>query len=381
MTQKSATQTHVSSQKRIGNVQQILVSLIPTTALLLIGAYGSQMIPAQSEVLFCIIFLLGAFLTFLGEKKVISVMHQARDDRYIELTTACRAFLAGNQEIKVVVQGHGELATLTETINLLLDRQRQLLKQSQSRPPQPDPTPAPTPPTPEPQSDEAQLLNEQLMQVINELAPITKGDLRVQMSVPSSLVGFVAGACNSFIEELTRFVKWTRYASQVVSTASRSILDRSIELAKTSENQMHRLSTATSNIEELASFMQHLGSNLYLNLDILKEEQRDIREKMQPADLASNTPAGQLLNELQRQSELFEDLLHSAEEVSTIAASLIDDLYTVAQQTYQSSVSALKTVKSLSKLEALAERWYSVVSVFTVFEDEDEEAVNEAWLL
>jgi len=382
MTQQSAGQTQVSAKKGIEHVQQMLLSIIPTTALLLVGAYGSQMIPAQNRLLFCTIFLLGALLTFIGEKTVISIMHNARADRCLELTTACRKFLAGNPGIKVTVQGHDELTTLAETINILLDQQRQLLQQSQSRPPQPVPATPPlqsAPSTPVPQNDEATLLKEQLMHIINELAPITRGDLRVQMSTPDNLVGIVADACNSFIEELTRFVKWTRYASQVVTTGSRSILDRSIEMAKSTENQMRYLSTTTNNIEGIASFMQHLSSNLSVNLEISKEVQRDIRTKVDATDLMSTTPTGQLLNELQRQTELLEGILHAAEETSTIAETLIGDLYTVAQQIYQSSVGALKTVKRLSELETLAERWYNVATAFTVFEEAN--AVSETWLL
>ena len=384
MTQRNVMQTQVSSQKETERVQQILVSIIPVTAILLIGAYGSQMVPTRNVLLFCVIFLLGALLTFLSEKKVISLMHQARDNRYLELTTACRKFLAGDLGIKVAVRGRNELTTLAETINLLLDQQRQLLQRSQSSPPPPDPASPSfqtTFSTPAPQNNEAELLKEQLMQIINDLAPITKGDLRVQMPIPDNLVGIIAGACNSFIEELSQFVKWTRYASQAVTTASRSILDRSIEMTKSTENQMQRLSTTTNNIEEIASFMQHLSNKLHLNLGISKEVQNDIRAKLQPVDLTSNTPVGQLLNELQRQTELLEGILHSAEETSTITESLIGDLYTVAQQIYQSSVIALKTVKRLSEIEALAERWYNIASAFTVYEDEEANAVNEPWLL
>ena len=384
MTQRSVRQTQVFSQKETEQVQQILVSIIPATAILLIGVYGSQMVPARNVLLFCVIFLLGALLTFLGEKKVISLMHHARESRYLELTTACRKFLVGDLGVKVVVRGHDELTTLAETINLLLDQQRRLLQRSQSSPPSPEPASPSFQATfsaPAPQSSEAELLKEQLMQIINDLAPITKGDLRVQMAIPGNLVGIIAGACNSFIEELSQFVKWTRYASQVVTTASRSILDRSIEMAKSTENQMQRLSTTTNNIEEIASFMQHLSNKLHLNIDISKEVQSDIRTKIQPIDLTGNAPAGQLLNELQRQTELLEGILHEAEETSTITESLIGDLYTVAQQIYQSSVIALKTVKRLSELEALAERWYNVAAAFTVYEDEEANAVNEPWLL
>src|SRR5450631_2123431 len=107
MTQQSVTQAF--SGKKTEHIRQILLSLIPATALLVIGAYSSRMVPAQNELLFCLVFLLGALLTFLGEKKILSLMQQARSMRYVELTEACNAFLAGNLGIKVAVRGHDGL--------------------------------------------------------------------------------------------------------------------------------------------------------------------------------------------------------------------------------------------------------------------------------
>ena len=145
---------------------------------------------------------------------------------------------------------------------------------------------------------------------------------------------------------------------------------------------MHRLSNTTNNIEEIVSFLQHLSNNLHLTLDISKELQRDIYPKLQNTEYASATPVGQLLNELQRQTEVLEDILHATEKTSTLAEALIGDLYTVVQQIYQSSVSAMKTVKRLSELETLAERWHTVASAFTLDEDKNTDAIQqEPWLL
>jgi hypothetical protein len=388
--------THMPGFLRMsaGRTQQMLLSLIPATALLLIGACGSQLVSVENGLLFSTLFFSGALLTFFGEETVSSYMQQVREKRYEALTTACRQFLAGNWGTKVAVEGQGELATLAKTINLLLDQQRQLLQQLQTTPP---PTPANPPsfvstqasmpgtsstePLSAQSNAEAKLLKEQLLRIISALAPITQGDLRVQVPRSDNLVGAIADTCNSFIEELSRFVKWTRYASQVVTTASRSILDRSLEMARNTENQMNLLSTTTTNIEGVASFIQHLSSNLYLHLSSSKDVQRDILERVLPIELTSETPAGQLLRELQRQTEAFESILYTAEQTSTQAEALIGDLYTVAQQIYQSSVSSLTTVKRLSELSTLAERWYTIASSFTVFEEEGAGARSSQWLL
>jgi hypothetical protein len=150
-------------------------------------------------------------------------------------------------------------------------------------------------------------------------------------------------------------------------------------MAKNTENQMHRLSQTTSNIEEIVSFMQHLSNTLHLSFDISQELQRNMQEKMQDAELITDTSLVQLLNEMQRQTGLLESVLDSANETSDRAESLIGDLYTVAEQLYQSSVGVLKTVERLSELGALSQRWHRAANAFTI--EEDEEPMKEPWLL
>lgn len=76
-----------------------------------------------------------------------------------------------------------------------------------------------------------------------------------------------------------------------------------------------------------------------------------------------------------------DDTLTVLEATLTLAESAIGDLYTMAQQTYQSSVSALKTVKRVSEPEAFAEHWYEMAQVFTIEENENTDEVKESWLL
>jgi hypothetical protein len=355
----------------------LLASVIPTVAVVLVGAYGSQWVEQKNIILFIIVFLLIALATFVGERRVMTLVQDARDRDCVELTTVCREFVAGNRELKAPNLGKSELSKLAEAINLLLKQQRQLIQRVNSIP-----LPQPAPPVPQPSNDEeVQFLKQQLMQVINDLSPVTSGDLRVKISVSEDLVGALADACNSFIEELSGFVKWTRYAAQVVQTASQGISDRSVEMAKNIENQMHCLSQTTNNTEEIVSFMQHLSNTLHLSFDISKELQHNIQEKMQDAEQITDASLAQLLNEMQRQTELLESVLDSTNETSDRAESLIGDLYTVAEQLYQSSIGTLKTVERLSELSALAERWHKAANAFTIEEDEDEESMKEPWLL
>jgi hypothetical protein len=366
--------------------QYLLLSIVPAAAVLLIGAYGSQIVPQDHAIIFAMLFLLASAATFMGEQKINAYIQEAQGRRYLELAEVCRAFLGGKWAARIIIQEDNELAELAEAINLLLEKQRQLLQRTQNPPaPQPPPPPAPRPvPTPSiPQSynNEFTLFKEQLTLIIRELAPVADGDLRVRVSLSDDLVGIIADACNSFIEELAQFVKWTRYASQIITTASQSILGRSLEMAKGAEDQMQQIAKTTDSMEKIVVFMQHLSNTVHLNSDMAKELQSDIRERMHGVDPSFLTPMERLLDEAQRQVESFDDTLNALETVSTLAESLIGDLYTMAQQTYQSSVSALKTVKRLRELEALAAHWYEMAEVFTIEENENANEVKEPWLL
>jgi methyl-accepting chemotaxis protein len=370
-------QNKISAYDRSFYLQQLLVSMIPVVIVLLIGAYCSQQMRSENTILFTGVILLAAIVTFTGIQLVLNLMQNETNKRYKEITTACREFLAGNMTIKATVRGKNELSNLTEAINQLMDHQRQLQQRINSSPP-----PKPPPSTSQSKGNGEKLLLQQLMKIVNDLTPVANGDLRVRTSVSGTnrLIRAITDTYNSLIEELAQFVRWTRYASQVVVTTSQNLLGSSIELTKNTENQMHHLSQTTKNVEEIVAFMQHLSNTLHLSSDISRELQQTIQERLQD-DRKSNAPLIQLLNETQRQAELLEHVLASTEETSTLAESLINDLYTVAQQIYQSSVSALKTVERLSELAAMAERWHEATGALKIEEDGEKNEIKEPWLL
>jgi methyl-accepting chemotaxis protein len=364
MITQNVIQNKQAQQKSTQHLQQLLASIIPVAVILLIGAYGSQNMQEENSIIFTGIFLLAAIVTFAGEYQVIALMHNARSKQYAELTTVCQEFLAGNQTVKATVREKNELATLAEAINQLLEQQRQLQQSVNAHPP------AKAAAT-NAQMQESQLIKRQLQRIITDLKPMANGDLRVRTALAGGVVGAIADTCNSLVEELAQFVKWTRYASQVVITTSGGVLARSLELTKNTETQIHSISNATHNIEEIVAYMQHLSNTLHLSFDISKEIQGNVQDTLQ-TNQATDTPILQLMNEMQRQTNLLGGLLDGAEKTSTLAESLIDELYTVAQQIYQSSVSLLKTIERLSELEVLAQGWSNATSSLMIEEDKPE---------
>jgi hypothetical protein len=326
----------------------------------------------------------------MGTQKINVFIQEMQNHRYLELAQVCHAFLAGNWNIRITTHEESELSDLAEAINLLLEKQRQLL-QRVNTPPTPPPASVQTPPPSRPPTfappapmlrsydNDFRRLKEQLELIVRNLAPVANGDLRVRVSQSDDLVGIIADACNSFIEELAQFVKWTRYASQIVTTASQNILGRSIEMAKSAEDQIYQIAKTTDSMEKIVVFMQHLSNSLHLNSDMTRETHSTLQERMQ--NISSPASVEQILDELQRQVEAFDDTLTTVETASALAESLIGDLYAMAQQTYQSSASILKTVKRLRELEALAAHWYEMATVFIIEEEEKPSEVKEPWLL
>src|SRR5204863_9927585 len=116
------------------------------------------------------------------------------------------------------------------------------------------------------------LINKQLEQLVEDISPALDGDLRVQSYIAEDTsdegVAMVADLCNALVEKLVQFTRWTLYASDRVISTSRNVLDRSIELAQTTEVQMLALGTTTAAVEKLVAFIQRMSSALQLNADM-----------------------------------------------------------------------------------------------------------------
>ena len=362
----------------------LLAPLLPTAAVLLVGAYGTQRMAPEHMLSFVIFFLLCALTIFAATRKVMRMLQSTINKPYEQLTRACRELLQGNEHKSIVPAGGPEVEELAKIINALLEKQM-LLAQRAAPPPMRSMVPST-----QTQSNEAALLNQQLTTLLSELTPVVSGDLRVKTSVPQGYVGVVADTCNSFIEELAQFVRWTRYASQQVTSSSHGILDRSIEMTRTIETEMHRLSTTTQSVEEIVAFVQRLSNTLQLSVDIAQELQTQLNEsgtgnymgRAITRNSTDATPLAQLTIEAQRQTELLEETLSSTTETSIRAEALIGELYAVAQHLHHSSVDILRTAERINELEQLAERWNTAAEAFMVADiDEDGGASKQTWLL
>jgi methyl-accepting chemotaxis protein len=374
MTTKPATKLSESlTRKQLMQLELIIASVVPAAAILVAAAAGStvnyQPIFFMLEVLTC------AIAVFFTERSIILKMQQAMDEQLTDLITACRTFIKGNKQTRVSMPGDDQLAALASTLNSLFDHMQI--------------TPSPSKEKENAQALEAKtrlldttnetidLINQQLEQLVEDISPALDGDLRVQSYIAEDTsdegVAMVADLCNALVEKLVQFTRWTLYASDRVISTSRNVLDRSMELAQTTEVQMLALGTMTAAVEKLVAFIQRMGSALQLNADMAQEAYFHLQENQASVNSSgTRSVLQQLTNNTQRQLQLLEEILESTHNTTTIAESAIGDLYAFAQQFHQSSTAVIKTAESINVIVTIAEDWRNAADALYL-PDEDEQ--------
>jgi methyl-accepting chemotaxis protein len=371
MTIKQTTKLSESlTRKRLMQLELLTASVVPAAAILVIAVAGSAI---QFNAIFFILDVLTcAIAVFFGERSIILKMHGEMDEQLSDLTTACRAFIQGNKEARVLMPGDDQLALLASSINGVFDYLQTIASASK------DNTSANHTKTnlPDTTSEDFDLINQQLEELVEEISPALDGDLRVQSYIDEDTfhesVAMVADLCNALVEKLVQFTRWTLYASTKMIKRSRNVLVRLNDLAQTTETQMLALGTMIATVEKLVAFIQRMGSALQLNVDMAQE----IYTYLQASKAVTNsdqfsTILEQLTTNTQRQLHLLEEILASTHNTTTIADSTIGDLYAFAQQFYQSSTTIIKTAESVNSIVTIAQDWFTEAEKLSLPEDEE----------
>jgi methyl-accepting chemotaxis protein len=375
MTTKAATKLSESlTRKQLMQLELLIASVVPAVAILVVGVAGTAVnfnwFFVTLDVLAC------AIAVFFGERTIILRMQHALDEQLTDLITACREFIKGNTQLRVSMPGDDQLAVLASTLNSLFDhtqttanapKEKPEAREAMAQTVRLDQT-----------SEELDLLQEQLEQLVDDISPALDGDLRVQSYVAEDTsdesVAMVADLCNALVEKLVQFTRWTLYASDRVISTSRNVLDRSIELAQSTETQMLHLSQMTAAVEKLVAFIQRMGSALQLSVDMAQEAYAHLQENSSQSNpVAASSLLKQLVRNTQRQMQLLEEILESTHNTTTIAESAIGDLYTFAQQFHQSSTAIIKTAESINSIVTIAEDWRNAADALYLPDDEEQE--------
>src|SRR5579859_2391827 len=199
-------------------LELLVASMLPVVAILLVGVVGIHQMGNGNSGVFMVTFILCAIATFCGECLLISSIQRAMVGQFTDVMSVCKDFMAGNRGRRAIPIGSSEVTDLVKIVNELLDHVNQpsagnaeLLLPAGKREDQGE---AP--------------LSVQVQQLLEQIRPITKGDLRVQVSLPTGNLGLLARICNALIEEFASSVYVTRDAAEQVMSVSRVMLDRSI---------------------------------------------------------------------------------------------------------------------------------------------------------
>jgi methyl-accepting chemotaxis protein len=375
MTTKPAIKLSESlTRKQLMQLELVIASVVPTAAVLVVAVGGTAV--HFNWFFFTLDVLACAIAVFFSERSIILKMQQTMDEQLIDLITACREFIKGNKHIRVSMPGDDQLAQLASTLNSLFDYQQIIPSSSKESAQVRD-----AKRHPEVTSRDIEQISRQLEQLVEDISPALDGDLRVRTEVAETAtndgVAMIADLCNALVEKLVQFTRWTLYASDRVISTSRNVLDRSIELAQTTEAQMLALGTMTSGVEKLVAFIQRMGSALQLSADMAQEIYSHLQENQTNVNSVGAPPLlQQLTNNAQRQVQLLEEILESTHNTTTIAESTIGDLYSFAQQFHQSSTAVIKTAESINSIVTIAEDWRNAAGALYLPDDEEQENLS-----
>src|SRR5690349_20976110 len=121
-----------------------------------------------------------AVLVLVGILSINYVVQRKIKERYQELIDVCRDYLGGDRSARNSVIGDDEFATLSSTLNTVLDNQG----------------PASASTSLESTTSDAAALQAQIEKLLQEVSAVGDGDLRVQAEVTPDTLGVLADSFN-----------------------------------------------------------------------------------------------------------------------------------------------------------------------------------------
>jgi methyl-accepting chemotaxis protein len=359
------------SRRQLMQLELLIASVVPAAAILVVAVAGTAV--NFNYIFFTLDVLTCAVAVFIGERSIILRMQRAMDEQLIDLINACRGFIKGNKDLRVSMPGDDQLARLASTLNLLFDHQQTIANRPAKDSPSADEAKTHHA---DQTSKEIDLIHEQLEQLVDDISPALDGDLRVLSYVGEDTsdesIAMVADLCNALIVTLVDFIKWSFSGCDKMLKMSRKVLDRSIELANTTNKQMRHLSQMTAAVEKLGTSIQRIGSRLQLHVDMVEETYAHLQEsKAVTQSQESYDILEQLTTNTQKQIQLLEKIIESIHNTTTIAESTIGGLYTFAQQFHQSGTAIIKTAENINAIVTTAEDWFKNAEQLSLPEEEE----------
>ena len=176
---------------------------------------------------------------------------------------------------------------------------------------------------------------EAILQLLDELADLADGDLRVTASVTENFTGAIADSINFAIDQMRGLVSNINRISVQVASAATETQGTALNLAEASENQAREISDASTAINQMASSIDQVSMNASESATVAE---RAVEIAGKGGVVVRNTIGGmdRIRDQIQETSKRIKRLGESSQEIGDIV-SLIND---IADQTNILSLNA-----------------------------------------
>jgi methyl-accepting chemotaxis protein len=242
----------------------LAATLVPAIAIVALGAWSIHQpsslngLPQQTTIwavtlgcaVVAIVAVAGAWLRMRAMVRT----------QTLELAEVFRQMSNGDRSLRAPVVGEDEFAVLAAAVNGILDGAPNISGGAAS---------------PTADSQDAATLQAQIEKLLQEVSAVGDGDLRVQAEVTPDTLGVLADSFNYMIEELAKVVGRVQATTFQVTNATRRLLDRSAEVAQSSDAQSAQISQTTDAVARLADFVQLSANNALASADAAREALRN----------------------------------------------------------------------------------------------------------
>ena len=168
-----------------------------------------------------------------------------------------------------------------------------------------------------------------IIRLLDEIAELANGDLRVHASVTEGFTGAIANSLNLAVEQLRSLVGTINQTATQVDTAVRETQATAEALADNTEEQLNDINITTRSLHDIASTMSKVSTNASNSVQIAEHS---VQLAANGEEIMQNSIKGMniIQEQLQDASQHIKQLGESSREISHIVA-LVNDIASHSQ--------------------------------------------------
>lgn len=165
---------------------------------------------------------------------------------------------------------------------------------------------------------------EAILRLLDEIADLGEGDLRVKATVTEDFTGAIADSINYAVEQLRGLVSDVASTAESVSASSNETRATSIRLSEASEHQARQVTEASTSINEISSNLSKVSEDAE---ELANVAQSSVTVARNGAEVVQNTIDGMnnIREQIQDTSKRIKRLGESSQEIGDIV-SLINEI-------------------------------------------------------